>query len=39
MRKIFFERNEEEFRVLNQMSGCPNGDFSAKLHKVFDEAQ
>jgi hypothetical protein len=32
---IIFERNEQKFCLLNEMSGCPNGDFSAKLRKIF----
>jgi len=32
---IIFERNELGFCLLNEMSGCPNGDFSAKLRKIF----
>jgi len=30
-----FERNERKFCLLNEMSGCPKGDFSAKLRKIF----
>jgi hypothetical protein len=29
------ERNERQFCLLNEMSGCPLGDFSAKLRKIF----
>jgi hypothetical protein len=32
---IIFERNETKFCLLNEMSGCPRGDFSAKLRKIF----
>jgi hypothetical protein len=30
-----FERNRRQFCLLNEMSGCPHGDFSAKLRKIF----
>jgi hypothetical protein len=32
---IIFERNERHFCVLNEMSDCPQGIFSAKLRGVF----
>jgi len=30
-----FERNERRFWLLNEMSGCPQSDFSAILHEVL----
>jgi len=35
---IIFERNEPKFCLLNEMSDCPCGDFSATLRKSFQES-